>query len=133
MKLRKRIAAMGAATVMAVSMVSLDASAYGTAKFSKKLAQSDDYNDITKTSNYSIEYCYGVWVTSIVKEPGYNEGTPRFKVETGSYSDWVDVYSTKQLYAFDSSMCRGKKTYTGSVKNTGYNAKCKVTGEFRFM
>lgn len=133
MKLKKRIAAIGAAMVMAVSMMSIGASAYGTATFSNKLAHSDSYNHITTTSNYSIDYAYGVWTTSIASVSGYSKGTPKFKVETGSYSDYVDVYYTNQLYSFDSSMCRGKKTYYGYVKNKTLGCKCKVTGEFRFL
>ena len=57
----------------------------------------------------------------------------RFKVKTGGYSDYVDVYNTNQLYSFDSSMCRGNKTYYGYVKNKTSGCKCKVSGEFRFM
>ena len=139
MNLRKRIAAMGAATVMAVSMVGLEASAYGTADFSNKTA-GEKYTCITKTQNYSIEYCYGVWVTSIAKVEGHNKGVPRFLVKVNSldHSDYVDVNETKKLYTFDSSMCRGKDTYYGYVKNKIYNKKnnrceCKVSGQFRFM
>lgn len=133
MKLRKRIATMGAAVMMMVSIFAIDASAYGTASFKDGLAQSDSYNKLTTTSGYSIDYAYGVWVTSIASVSGYSKGTPRFKVETGGYSDYVDVSSTGSLYSFDSSMCRGNKTYYGYVKNKTSNCKCKVTGEFRFM
>ena len=110
-KIVKRIAAMGAAVMMMASMSAIGVNAYGTASFSNELAHSDDYNPITTTSGYSIDYAYGVWATSISSVSGYSKGTPRFKVKTGGYSDYVDVYNTNQLYSFDSSMCRGNKTY----------------------
>ena len=116
-KIVKRIAAMGAAVMMMASMSAIGVNAYGTASFSNELAHSDDYNPITTTSGYSIDYAYGVWATSISSVSGYSKGTPRFKVKTGGYSDYVDVYNTNQLYSFDSSMCRGNKTYYGYVKN----------------
>ena len=106
-KIVKRIAAMGAAVMMMASMSAIGVNAYGTASFSNELAHSDDYNPITTTSGYSIDYAYGVWATSISSVSGYSKGTPRFKVKTGGYSDYVDVYNTNQLYSFDSSMCRG--------------------------
>lgn len=132
-KIVKRIAAMGAAVMMMASMSAIGVNAYGTASFSNELAHSDDYNPITTTSGYSIDYAYGVWTTSISSVSGYSKGTPRFKVKTGGYSDYVDVYNTNQLYSFDSSMCRGNKTYYGYVKNKTSGCKCKVSGEFRFM
>ena len=116
-KIVKRIAAMGAAVMMMASMSAIGVNAYGTASFSNELAHS----------------AYGVWATSISSVSGYSKGTPRFKVKTGGYSDYVDVYNTNQLYSFDSSMCRGNKTYYGYVKNKTSGCKCKVSGEFRFM
>ena len=64
-KIVKTIAAMGAAVMMMASMSAIGVNAYGTASFSNELAHSDDYNPITTTSGYSIDYAYGVWATSI--------------------------------------------------------------------
>ena len=80
-KIVKRIAAMGAAVMMMASMSAIGVNAYGTASFSNELAHSDDYNPITTTSGYSIDYAYGVWATSISSVSGYSKGTPRFKVK----------------------------------------------------
>ena len=65
-KIVKRIAAMGAAVMMMASMSAIGVNAYGTASISNELAHSDDYNPITTTSGYSIDYAYGVWATSIL-------------------------------------------------------------------
>ena len=96
-KIVKRIAAMGAAVMMMASMSAIGVNAYGTASFSNELAHSDDYNPITTTSGYSIDYAYGVWATSISSVSGYSKGTPRFKVKTGGYSDML-MYITLTSY-----------------------------------
>ncbi len=133
MKFSKRFMSMGVAVIMAVSMMSMDVNAYGTYKFTDILAQSESYNRITTTKNYSVDYCYGVLVTSIKAKSGYCIGVPKFRVKTGNYSDWVEVWHTNNFYTFDSSVCKGKKTYYGDVINSVPDCKCIVSGEFRYM